>query len=168
MRYAILILASFFVPATYGVLWGALCCAFAIGLVFVLFKIQEAIETRKWKNRWEPVFIISNHPETDAQTILPEHIDKHVFHVPYKNVMAEKRRITHLLEKSENPFFAAKDESQRLPIVTIFFRHGVHVNQEWEDFDELVVLEVCKGRQEWHEMLATIKPLWYLKYMHKQ
>ncbi len=48
------------------------------------------------------------------------------------------------------------------------FKYEEIVNQEWEDFDELVVLEVCKGRQEWHEMLATIKPLWYLKYMHKQ
>lgn len=162
------LLASFFIPATYGLLWGALCLVLAVALVFALFKVQRLLELRKWRNRWEPVFIISNHPETDEKTILPEHIDRHTFHVPYKNVMAEKRRIISLLEQSENPFFATQVEDQRLPIVTIFFRHGVNVNEKWQDFDERVTEQVCLVRQAWHEMLDAVNPLWYIKYMHKQ
>lgn len=168
MRYAIFVLMSFFVPASYGVLWGAVGVLLAIALVFAFVKVQRAIELRKWRNRWEPVFVISNHPETDAKTILPDHIDQHTFHVPYKMVMAEKRRITDILEKSENPFFATQVESQRLPIITIFFRHGVHVNEKWEDFDERVTEQVCLVRQTWHEMLESVNPQWYVKYMHKQ
>jgi len=168
MRYAIFLVVSFFVPAFYNVLWGAVGVLLAIVLVFAFFKIQRALEERKWRNRWEPVFIISNHPETDEKTILPEHIDRHVFHVPYKKVMEEKRRIIALLEKSGIPFYAVKNEDQRLPIITIFFRHGIHVNQEWEDFDELVITDVCKIRQAWHQFLEAANPMWYIKYMHKQ
>jgi hypothetical protein len=135
----------------------------------VYWQIRKRLQLVRAAKRIEPVFVVSRNPDTGATVELPEHLDKHCFHVPYKDVTKIVQVQRALLKESGNPFMSQElPAGQRLPVVAIIFRDGRNVNEEWHEFDERTVLHIKEVRAAWHEELQRVNPAWYWKQHHKQ
>lgn len=169
MRYAVIVVLSFFIPTiALNVIAGVAGCILALIGIYGAFRVNQLVERRKWRNRIEPVFIVSNHPDTGEETVLPPDIDAWVIHVPYRQILKHKKKVQGLLTESKNPLYSDElPPANRLPIVTIFFRHGEFVNERWSDFDERVEEHVKAVRANWHALLAKTED-WYLMFHHRE
>lgn len=161
---------GFFALFFWHPVWGPILFLLIIILgVFAYVKITQRLQVIAAAKRIEPVFIVSRNPETGERVTLPSHVDKYCFHVPHKKVIATAEKQRELLQEAGNPLFAeGTSDENRLPVISILFRDGENVNEEWEDFDERVNLTVRAIRAEWHTKMKGADSDWYYTYHHKQ
>ena len=135
----------------------------------VYYRITARLELIRAARRIEPVFVVSRNPLDHAEVWLPEDLDELCEHTRYERVVAEVIRQRELLERAENPFVSAElEEDQRLPVIPILFRDGIHVNETWAEFSERAA-ETIKGiRAAWHGGLKQGNEAWYMRHRHRQ
>lgn len=146
-----------------------------IGFVMMYIFISEWIDRYKkmnsYENRFEDVYVVSNHPKDEREVwIMDEEIDRLIVRVDFEKVIKQVREEKKWLEKSGNDFYIGEglNEKNRLKVLPIIFRDGKYVNESWEEFEERVLMEVKKSREERHERLRGAGLEYYHKYMNFQ
>lgn len=142
----------------------------AISPIFVAWwvwaKLSETRKLKKYGARYENLYLVTCHPDTDEQPNLGdlENVPDLVHYAPYGTLGSSAEKHRKLLIASGNKFYTSK----HLRIIPIIFQDGVNVNENWGEFGERAQLEIKQDRAQRHGEIQKKDPGWYMAHSNKE
>ncbi len=171
LTYIILIgfvfgISMYYLPLNFALMVTALLIAILYGIVVELRDRKERLLAT---NRYDDYFVISDHPETGKEVYFGE-FQKYVSSVPFDKVEAEKERLEKLLYSVGNEWINPKQipADKLLRVHTYIYQHGERVSEDWEQFEEYVLLDMKKKLETRHKWLSRHKQVWYSRVKDQQ
>ncbi|QDP50399.1 MAG: hypothetical protein Unbinned5350contig1001_14 [Prokaryotic dsDNA virus sp.] len=138
--------------------------------IFISEWIIKFKKMNKYENRFENIYVISNHPDNEEEIIFKEkELNELIINVDYVEVIKQIGKEKDWLVKSENNFYNGEmSEKNRLQVIPIIFRDGKYVNENWKSFKARAKAQILESREERHEILKSANNMYYQKYMNFQ
>lgn len=138
------------------------------GLVgyFIAVAIRQELLERSLKGKWEDIFVVTRHPDTDEEIDLGE-LNEFVVWVAYGEAHREAERLRELLRKVNNDAFCNEDysEDERMKVHVKIFKSGEHINERFGiQFRTRLISDIKEARKRVHTRLKRDKPDWYKVY----
>ncbi len=137
----------------------------------VFDKIDYSRTIDEYKTKYEDIFVISRHPDTDNEFKLPTGFDQFVVWADFEDVMEEVKDQKEWLREAGNMFFVdpGLKEHEKIQVHAIIFQDGEFVNEDWsEEFPERAIIEIKNKRVIRHGLLREANLDWYNKHSNRQ
>lgn len=147
------LLNSAIIGATFGIL-----------LVSTVMYLEYKSYMAFLKHCKDCIFILPLNPDDGSQCEVPREVI--AYHVPQSKIRKKREQLIQDLIKAGNPFWTDPDleEGKRLPVISIPFRKGVRVNDDYiKDYTPFSNDRIRDIRSAWHRILEEKDSNWYFE-----
>lgn len=137
----------------------------------IVNRIEFADKINRYRNRFEHIYVVSNHPTSNKELIFNSPLDDLIVCCPYSKVMQEVDNQKKWLVRAGNRFHGdllIKDE-ERLQVIPLIFQDGEFINEKWnKGFKVRVEQFIHESRIKRHTILKDADFVWYMAHGNQQ